>query len=300
MAEKNIPIIIHHEGNQNYLYACIQQAKKYNSEVILLGDLSNKYMLSETWYDAAEFTSEEWESFLDVFVNMSTYSDDYAKQIFKRLFMINELLKSKKIDECILLDSDVLCYCNFSEIEIFKDYDVSLAVRKNQDNYIWSVSTGSSYWTARAMSDFCEFCIDFYKNRLDILKEKWDYTQKNHLLGGVCEMSLLYLWTLEYTGKILNTTRMFDGVIMDGGIASATNYDYNEFEFNKILGIKKVRFKKQIPYLRDKDGNDIQTLVLHFGGVVKAYMRFYKNFNWINRILLYLTAVVLKLLRKLK
>lgn len=112
-------------------------------------------------------------------------------------------------------------------------------------------------------------------------------------------MSLLYLWTLEYTGKILNTTREFDGVIMDGGIASSSNYDYSEFEFDKMLGIKKVRFKNGIPYLRDNDGKDIQTLVLHFGGVVKAYMRFYRRFNWVNRILLYLTAMILRVLHKL-
>lgn len=176
MQKKNIPIIIHHEGNQNYLYNCIQQAKKYNKKVILLGDASNKYMLADAWYNAAEFTSTEWESFLGVFVNMSTYSDDYAKQIFKRLFMIHEILKTEKINECILLDSDVLCYCDFSEIDIFREYDVSLSIRKKHDNYAWGATTGSSYWTLGALSDFCGFCIDCYKNRIDILMKKWNYT----------------------------------------------------------------------------------------------------------------------------
>lgn len=298
MREKNIPIMIHHEGNQHYLYDCICQTKKYNQNVILLGDASNKDMPADTWYNAAEFTSKEWEEFLAVFVNMSTYPDDYAKQIFKRLFMVHEILEKKNIDECILLDSDVLCYCNFSELDVFNGCDVSLSVRKNQEPYIWSVSTGSSYWTVGALSNFCRFCIDFYRNRIDVLKEKWLYMQKHHFLGGVCEMSLLYLWTLEYTGKILNTTRIFDGVIMDGGIASATNYDYNEFEFNKMLGIKKIRFKKGIPYLRDSEGRDIETLVLHFGGKVKAYMRFYKKPNLVNRMLVYLAAIALKVFGK--
>ncbi|MGN1167779.1 MAG: hypothetical protein ACI4S2_15280 [Lachnospiraceae bacterium] len=272
---KEIPVIIHHEGNQKYLKYSIMQAEKWNKKVYLFGDDSNN-MFCENWIDCSTLESDRWKAFLHVFQNMSTYDEEYARQIFKRFFLLETFFERYSFDACVLIDSDVLVYQNFEEYTPFNPpYIASLSIPKKQDDYRWTANTGCSYWTKQAVTGFIDFCMDMYTNKISCLKEKYDYQKTHDLPGGVCEMSLLYLWYLQNTEKVLNTTRPMEGKVIDFNINLSENYELDDFLIDEKLKIKKMEFLDHIPFFIDKNGNHIQAIAMHFGGgeICKGYIK---------------------------
>lgn len=197
-----IPVLIHHEldekpqtggkRNQGYVKDCIIQAKQYYQNVILFGSKGNQ-SFCEQWCDVSDFNSKKWQEFLAVFENMSTYPDEWARGIFKRFFVFLEYLKETGERECIVLDSDVLIYQDYSELFDFSDIDAAMELPSNQkmemlpynNDYRWVACAGVSYFKTEALEDFLDFCIETYKNNKGLLNEKWEIHRKYGLPGGV-------------------------------------------------------------------------------------------------------------------
>ena len=98
-----------------YIYIiAICHRQIYNERVILFGDKTNREMGSE-WYDVSDFTSLLWEEFQQYYEHMSYYPTSYAIQIIKRFFIFYDFMVKNGIDECVIIDSDVLVFINFSE-----------------------------------------------------------------------------------------------------------------------------------------------------------------------------------------
>lgn len=298
-----VPIIIYHEGRQPYLQECINQAEKFNNIVILIGDESNKNMNSDYWYNAADLETDEWHEFSELFYNMSTNPAKFELQCFKRFFMIYSLMRKGIIQECIHIDSDVLCYYDFSKFKAFVgEYKASLGIPQKQDGYRWSAGAVTSYWTKEGIASFCDFVIDSYKNKNTLLDEKWNYQKTHNLPGGICDMTLLYLWSEQYDEKeILNTTKEFyigsSAVVIDNNINLSENYTRDEYVYNQLFNMKRVTFVDGIPYLHRNDGTKVQTLALHFQGGAKRYMKFYANSCKKGRPLYYFLATASKMKR---
>ncbi len=305
VAVGGIPIIICHEGRQPYLQECINQAKKFDNTVILVGDESNKDMGADHWYSMAELETDEWHDFTELFCNMSTNPEKFELQCFKRFFLIYALMKKDIIHECIHIDSDVLCYFDFSMFKEFAGrYMVSLGIPRKQDRYRWSAGAMTSYWTKEGISSFCDFVISTYKNNMALLAEKWDYQKKNNLPGGICDMTLLYLWSRQYDGtKILNTIEQFEigqnKVVIDNNINSIESGSGDKYVYDKLFNVKKIIFIDGVPYLQKSDGTRIRTLVLHFQGGAKRYMKFYAGACKHGKPLYYFLAAAIKCKRLL-
>ncbi|MFQ8877449.1 MAG: hypothetical protein ACLR7N_02430 [Roseburia hominis] len=206
-----IPVIVHHETgekpqtggkkNQEYLRYCIAQAKKYNEKVVLLGDQYNKDWCDD-WHDANDFITDKWKEFHSVFKNLSPYPRAWAEGIFRRFFLILEYLDRYGYDNCVIMDSDILLYTNVSTYEPFRHCKMAaespleqdIAVLWKGNGYKWKVCAGVAYFTRQGLIEFTDYCIDMYKNHMDVLMEKWNIHQKYQIYGGVAEMSLLYLW----------------------------------------------------------------------------------------------------------
>lgn len=296
-----LPVFIHHELNQKpqtggapkqaYVKTCVSQAEKYNEEVILFGDEGMR-LYSKNWVDVSDLTSEKWEEFLAVFENFSTYPDAWAKGIFKRFFVFEEYMKEKRIDRCVILDSDVLVWCNFEKLDCLKGVDVALEIEENQrmmtlpfeNEYRWNACAGVAVMTLTALCDFTAFVIDTYKQNKSLLLEKWNIHKKYHQAGGVSEMSLLYLWQKarlqQY--KILNLGiaqgDILPCITVNGcGKSSENNKNY---EVMQSIGLKeciKVKFIEGIPYVREMQKSMlVKVLALHFVGKSKIFMG---NFN---------------------
>lgn len=300
-----VPIIIYHEGRQSYLRECINQAKKFNNIVLLIGDESNEDLNSDYWFNEADLETDEWHEFSDLFCNMSTNPAKFELQCFKRFFMICSLMKKDIIHECVHIDSDVLCYFDFSRIKSCAGkYMASLGISQKQDGYIWSAGAAISYWSKEGIISFCDFIISTYRNRKELLTEKWNYHRKHSLPGGVCDMTLLYLWAKEQgESMILNTTKGFDVggnlVVIDCNINSTANYLKDEYLYDGLFNMKKISFIEGIPYMHKGDGTKIQALALHFQGGAKRYMEFYASACQKKRAVYYLLAVIIKMKRKI-
>lgn len=295
-----VPIIIYHEGRQNYLRECINQAKKFNNTVILVGDESNKDMAADYWYCAEDLETDEWREFSRVFCNMSTNPQKFELQCFKRFFMIYALMKKDIIHECVHIDSDVLCYYNFEAFGEFAGrYMASLEIPGKQDKYRWSVGAVTSYWTKEGIVSFCKFITSTYQNNKTLLEEKWSYHRKNNLPGGICDMTLLYLWSKQCDEtRILNTMADFNirenTVVIDQNINIIESCTEDEYVYDTLFNMKKVIFADGIPYLQKSDGTKVQALSLHFQGGAKRYMRFYASFCKREKPFYYLLAVLIK------
>lgn len=268
-----IPIIIYHEGNQDYLKTCIEHNLKFNKRIILIGDDTNKNFGAE-WYDSKDIISSKWDEFEKVFENMSYYSDKFSLQICKRLFLINEFIEKNRIEEFILLDSDILAYINFSEYFHNSEFDAAFCIPyENENNYIWTANIGISYWNRKAINDLIEFYIHIYKYEKETLREKWEFHRQNKLPGGVSEMTICYLWAKHTQCKIANAAQKSKTGIFDYNLMSSENYLENEYVMDNILKIKKIKIIEEKPYFESKEGEYIKVLALHFLGPSKKYMK---------------------------
>lgn len=292
-----LPIFIHHEtdqkpqtgggAGQRYVKTCVTQAGKYNPEVILFGDKATK-AYSRSWIDVSEFTSEKWEEFLSVFENYSTYPLSWALGIFKRFFIFEEYMKKNRIEKCVILDSDVLVWCSFDNIEFLQEADVALEICEDQrlsslpfeNDYRWGACAGVAVMTLDALCDFTAFTVETYKTNKKLLLEKWDVHRRYHLPGGICEMSLLYLWMKKRSDqyKTVNFGLMRENVL-PCVVAGNRGNGYGKTDVFKTekTGVLRecvsVYFKDKIPYVYGKRNNiPIRVLSIHFGGKTKIFM----------------------------
>lgn len=279
MDKNNLPIVIHHEGMPWYLAVCIKQALKYNKCVYLIGDSSNKRLESKyniKWIDGASL-NKSWDVFVPYFKNYSDYPESYARQILMRLFALNDFFEFIKYDKCILIDSDVMLYTNFDDLyDEYSQYEASLCVPQYQDNFRWTAKTGCSYWTKKGIENFISFCTDTYKNHIDVLLNKFNYHKKNGISGGICEMTILYLWYKNNSDSILNDAKPVLGGVIDSGIGSSENYYKDEYCFDPKLQMKKITWEKDGPYFITQNSERRRAYSMHFGGRsdIKEYIWF--------------------------
>lgn len=281
-----IPVIFYHTGNQKYLRTAIRQCKKFNQDVILLGDESNKRMATEegcTWLLAKDYDEkEQWKHFEHKYVGMSTNDYQFELNCFRRFFVIWEMIREKDIDQFVYLDSDIMSYVNFSSLDEMQKADCGMSVPKEQSKYGWVANCGISFWNRKSLTSFLDYCIDIYENHIDVLEEKWNYHKNNHVDGGICDMTLQYLWYKnDQTCKKINLVDRNNGLpgVMDFNVNLPMNCYKNEYQMNDLIHIKKIRFEDGKPYLCSTDGAKVPVFAIHFLGPAKQYMKSYEKNN---------------------
>lgn len=281
-----IPVLFYHTGNQEYLKTALKQCRKYNETVILLGDQSNEQMAKDTgclWIAASKYDeSKMWKRFEKSYVGMSTNDDRFELNCFRRFFVIHEFICDNSIDKFVYLDSDILTYVDFSSVEVLHTVDSGMSVPMEQSHYGWVANCGISLWNRKSVASFLNYCIDTYENHLDMLQEKWNYHVDNQIPGGICDMTLQYLWYKnEEICKKLNLVDTEENPqgVMDFNVNLATNCYKNEYCMNKLIQIKKLKFIDQVPFLISQKGAQVRVLAIHFLGPAKQYMKSYEEKN---------------------
>lgn len=291
--KKVIPILIHHEtgekpqtgggANQEYLKYCILQAKKFNEKVVLFGDEYNKKWCDD-WHSINEYDSEKWHHFERVFENLvySSYTDAWALGIFKRFFIFEEYLKHNGYKECVMMDSDVLIFLNLSEYPQFANCQAAYEIPNTQNLECVDATNdlrmcaipGVAYFTLEALSEFTSFCIDVYENRRDLIMPKYEAHMKYHIGGGVCEMSILYLFAkLMPKGYVINLLEEYDGRVFTGNTVGTDDLTYDQYELSALTQMKKISFKGEQAYMTLKGGRKIPVNNIHFGGADKIFIK---------------------------
>lgn len=275
--KRQIPVIVVHKGNQNYLKNCIACAAEHGNSVILIGDEKNRDMC-EGWISCEDCESELFTEFTGHYVHMSSNSEFFELICFQRYFYVYQYLITHDLTECVMIDSDALVFGEVTS-ELIADGTVMASCwYERQKEYQWSVCPHFTYWSSEGLLDFLRFCIASYtdEERMKPLREKYQFHQDNHTAGGICDMTLLYLWMKQTTLRVENFSRRTDPLI-DYNI-NEPKIDTRAYVMRERYGMKEISFVDGIPYFtREEDGKKVPVLVIHAWGGSKKYMGILKD-----------------------
>lgn len=212
-----VPVVIVHgsggvcpEVNQGYLATVLKQAQQYNRRVILLGDEANSHLEVEH-YDYGDFSGEADRFLEKEYTKYSSYEDSYDKFCLSFYFILKEFMQAADLDVISNNDSDVMIYCDMTaeEQKLPADYLLACCIPEYQPPFRWSASTHTSFITLEAIHEICDFIHRVYTTPagLEKIKSKWNFQVEHNLPGGICDMTMIYLFQQERQGKrIVNLT----------------------------------------------------------------------------------------------
>ena len=269
----DIPLIFVHTGYQKHLDIVIPQAEECNDQVYLLGDSSNKNTASQ-WFNIEDYVDDRYEVFKSKFINMSSNSAEFELNCFKRYFVCYQFAKIQRIDKFFMIDSDCLVYENLSDLGL-QEYDAGASIPENQSKMNWTASPHSSLWSMDALDDFLNYLLLAYdESNVEPLLRKWKYHQENNVPGGICDMTLLYLWMQKniHRFKLFNGLCIKNGKTFDHFLHVSEGYSVGDFKVNTFLEMKQIKFQEGKPYFKYKDGSWIQSCTIHAHGARKKYI----------------------------
>jgi len=280
--DQNAKIVFIHSGDNWYLPYVLHQAKHVSpdSEVVLLGQLSNSTSIQNVTLEKLREPNSIKE-FNKIYVHMSTNPKDFELFCFTRWHYLLEYMHLSKTRSIFYFDSDVLLYSPIKDIAEIYGRQISacayLIIKQDVSSMRWSATAHASYWTLDFLEKFCNFtrecfCQDKY---LNMLKQKWAWHVTNDKPGGICDMTVLFLFWLENSGNIANLAINYNNNVFDDNINSSANYEENEYLMHRRW--KKIKFINKEPMLikADNKKNLVRAHALHFQGTAKRYIPLY-------------------------
>lgn len=249
-----MPIVYIHLGHLPvYLKLSVQQARQYNPKVVLISD--NKPDFDCEWVDVST-VSDDVERFAAIYAHMSTNSKKFELICIKRWIILRNYMIKYNIDRAYYTDSDVMIYDNLENVynSHYSNYEVCYTMPVDQENYRWTASACCSYWSLKAIKAFSDFIFHCYDTTgIKKLEEKWNYHMQNGIPGGVCDMTLFYLFYDKLSFCSLSSVT--HDIVFDQNFIDSENYYRNEYtteysdEFE--LQVKKLTWENKQPYARN-------------------------------------------------
>jgi putative methyltransferase (TIGR04325 family) len=286
-----IPVVYIHLGSlPAFLFTSIKQALRYNKQVYLLTDTSVT-IDNVTIVNVNDYLTHV-DKFESVYKHMSSNTENFEKICIKRWIILSNFLNQNKIDVCYYSDSDVMLYANVSDVyENYKSYDSVYTLPEYQENFRWTASACCSFWKKETLNIFSEFILSSYSNdKIQILKDKWDYHQKMQIPGGVCDMTLLYLFS--QTINFFSLSKVIENFAFDQNYLDDENYFKKEYElaFDSNIGrnVKKIIWNNNSPFAYNLiEQKNIQFFALtEFARYCDINKRSFKNkvYKLVNRV----------------
>lgn len=272
-----IPVILTHRGNQPYVQTAIEQAKRRNGRVVLIGDESNAdfgaehYLNADYWEGAAGFEK--------VYRHMSHNPYEQELYCFQIYFVLRDFCRAQGIARLFTMDSDVMLYCDVTEYEkTLGDYGLAINWCKRQEPYRWSACLHNSFWKLPVLEAMCAQLIHAYEGDwLPLLEQKWAWHQENNVPGGVCDMTLLHFF--RQGRKAVNLSEVRGVQVWDDNINQGENYLENEYMMER--GHKQLTtftWGGDTMYLLwHRELGHVKANALHFQGGAKKWMEEYRG-----------------------
>jgi len=273
-----IPILFIHKGYDFYMEYTLRQCKYSNpdSTLILLGnqDINLPFV---NYHKLDEYASSA-VSFEKVYEHFSTNSLSYELFCFQRWFYIYDFMLANQLDEVFVCDSDLMLYKSVADYKEWLEKNDQFAAfciaDQSYDSLHWCGSAHSSYWTLEGIKAFCDYMQNAYINEKATLRLKWDMHIQNNMKGGVCDMTLLYLFFCKHPNKIINLLKITpDKRSFDNNINESHNWSQNEYLVNDKT--KSVVIDGKFIKIKNKEGDLIDFYSLHFQGKAKRYIKKY-------------------------
>ena len=239
------PIVVYHFGNQNYFKSMVSLLNRAGFKPIIISDdiLFHRNVARQVVISESDSSDSRWGCFMKHYEHMSTNGYKNELLCFKRWFDIYTSMKEIGCESFWHFDSDILVSTNFHayKAQIEQCNSTAIFTPEQRDNYQMSSSAHVSYWKISDLDSFLDFMISCYKDNKPVLTHKWNHHIECNLSGGVCDMTLLYLWCNSNESprfkKILNLKELHK---------SEWNFNDNINTLNKnnSFGLLDVHYKK--------------------------------------------------------
>ena len=256
-----VPVVMMHGGSgnnpyyrdQRYLAFVLKQAQQYNERVILLGDSTHDYLPVER-YNYADFYDEARKFFEKEYVQYSYYKKNHDRFTMAVFFMLKGFMQATGLKVIANTDSDMMTYCNMTEEErkLPKNYLLACCIPEYQPPFRWNASTETSFFTLEGICEVCEFIHRVYTTPawLAKIKTKWDWHVANSPRGGVCDLTLLWLFVQDRNReRIVNLTPVIQSA-ENGTFSHKISGDENSIqgEYRMDGGLKEIEWRGNQPY----------------------------------------------------
>jgi len=268
-------VFIHYGAVPEYLRMAIRQAKKFNQDVVLVTD--QEVEMDGVTVVAMEDLQQEVQPFIKVYHHLSKNPIDFELKCFLRWGIMKKLMEVNRYDRVFYCDSDVLLYVNVNSMP---ETGAAYSTPIEQPEFRWSASAHVSMFTYDVLCDLWRFIMKTYENKTETffeLKSKYKHHLTSGAPGGVCDMTLLYLFSRKH--EVTPLCSVIDNTTFDHNINSSENSLKDEYEMREVaspygtLSIKSVRMVNGIPFCLNLDREeDIKFHSLHFQGAAKSIM----------------------------
>lgn len=267
-----IPVVVTHRGNQGHLHVVIHQAASYNERVILLGDESNENIPGAEHLSAQDLYTPEARLFESNYVHMHTKpSVAYRRANITRWFLIAELARQRDFPVVFACDSDLLLYTNVGVAEqVLGDYDLACSIPRPQHEFRWCAAGHATYWKRETLLEFCRFINHVYTDTtlLEALRKKWAWHQKTGAPGGICDMTLLWLYIQGYEVRAVDLCSPINETVFD--------HNFGESDGYRMAGaVKDIEWRDGQPFSYHTRLGWIRFNALHFQGQTKKVLGTY-------------------------
>lgn len=274
----NIPIVIIHTGNQEYLHTNLKyiKYKNQNNNIYLLGDDSNSNVISYgiQHINLNELYSQLITIFENNFVNYSTNNHNFELICFLRIFFLYNWMIKYNIEKCVHLDSDCVLVENLNNI--YNDYNIAYSYQdKTQNEYHMVGSVHNSFLTKEFCKKFIDLCFRIYVTKEDykLIEPKILYHKKNNIPGGICDMTIYYLLVKHNIININNLNDIINDSTYINNINDTYGCDGNDtWLTNKYGKITIIKENELFYAIRKSTNTKIKLNTLHFQGGAKQLM----------------------------
>lgn len=269
--------LIHH-GKQDYLQIAARASQSSGNQVILIGNDEQTGVLCTAYYDDSLIDLPDYRDFEGQYVHLSSATREFELLCFKRYFYLYAVAKQRGLTHFWMIDSDAIVLKDLSEITnnylIANQFAAGVSTR-HQDQFDWASSPHTSFWTLNGLGDFLNFLKQLYIGPTrTLLNEKYQWHVDNHIPGGICDMTALFLWQ-KNREDICNLARIhLDGLpLFDNNLNEDGNMTRNEFQMVRNVRLKKITHENQAYWAYPTShSNAIPVIALHFQGRAKTCM----------------------------
>lgn len=268
-------VFIHYGPLLDYLRLAIQQASKQN-KVYLITDQDGT--TTEATSVLMSDLSGEDKEFSQAYRHLSKNPIDFELRCFTRWGMMKSLMEKESLGRVFYCDSDVMLYTHVDAG--FSEYDIAYSTPLEQPPFRWSASGHVSFFSYDRLCELWKYMLNTYVHKTETfseLKSKYKHHLSTGAAGGVCDMTLLYLFSKKVHVSPLCT--VVDGSTFDHNINSSENSIKDEYEMKSVTGpygkmsIKNIKMINGAPFCLNLDMDlDVKFHSLHFQGGAKTLM----------------------------
>jgi hypothetical protein len=259
-------IVFIHRGAHDHVRDVLEVAARSNrhTRIVLLGDEANRSFSKDVEHHHISDYDQDVRSFEKSYLHLSTNSYDFEFFCLSRWMILNCFCQRYGMRGIFHADSDVLVYSSITDIaNALLDCELAVSLER---------SPHASFWTAETLSDFAGFIASTYRTKdgpdfqeLAALHNRFSSERRP---GGVCDMALINLFVRDR--KCFDLTETIFGGTFDNNINMSDN---GNTKFEMFRGIKKLTWRRSIPYGRRFAGtDDVRFHVLHCQGAAKQWI----------------------------